>query len=189
MPSLSTKERKAMLNKLSNYLIPLLSWIDIESTDIFFLIQRMNTIFQELHQNIINSFTSLKKLKEDKLRQAIEEIKDELKRFKTILNEIEKLNLLRKQKINEIKNEIKRKLNTLDDEISEILEKLDVNLTTLELRCSFCKKPHDFEKETELKLSVKEKINETERLKENVENNKDELLDQLLMVNLQFLNY
>ena len=103
MPSLSTKERKAMLNKLSNYSIPLLSWIDIESTDTFFLIQRMNTIFQELHQNIINSFTSLKKLKEDKLRQAIEEIKNELKSFKTILNEIEKLKLLRKQKINEKK--------------------------------------------------------------------------------------
>ena len=34
----------------------------------------------------------------------------------------------------------------LDDEISYILEKLDVNLTTLELRCRFCEKPHDFEK-------------------------------------------
>ena len=34
----------------------------------------------------------------------------------------------------------------LNDEISGILEKLDLNLTALELRCSFCKKPHDFEK-------------------------------------------
>ena len=35
----------------------------------------------------------------------------------------------------------------LDNKISNILEKLDVNLSTLKLRCSFCKKPHDFEKE------------------------------------------
>ena len=67
----------------------------------------------------------------------------------------------------------------LDDEINNILKKLNVNLTTLELRCRFCKKPSDFEKERELRLSVKEKINEIERLKE-VENNKDELLHHLL---------
>ena len=35
----------------------------------------------------------------------------------------------------------------LDDKTNDILEKLDVNLTTLELRCIFCEKPHDFEKE------------------------------------------
>ena len=34
----------------------------------------------------------------------------------------------------------------LDDEISEILEKLNVNVTTLKLRCRFSKKLHDFEK-------------------------------------------
>ena len=66
----------------------------------------------------------------------IEEFKDELKNFKNILNKIKKLELLRKQEINEIKNETKRKLNTLDDEISDILEKLNVNLMTLELRCN-----------------------------------------------------
>ena len=68
----------------------------------------------------------------------------------------------------------------LDDEINNILKKLNVNLTTLELRCRFCKKPSNFEKESELRLSVKEKINEIERLKEEVENNKDELLHHLL---------
>ena len=35
----------------------------------------------------------------------------------------------------------------LDDEINDILEKLDVGLTTLELRHRFCKKWYDFEKE------------------------------------------
>ena len=47
----------------------------------------------------------------------------------------------------------------LDDETSDILEKLDVIVTTLKLRCRFCEKPHNFEKETELKLLSKEKIN------------------------------
>ena len=77
----------------------------------------------------------------------IEEFKDELKDLKNILNKIKELELLRKQGINELKNETKRKLKMLDDEISDTLEKLDVNLTTLELRNSFCKKPYNFEKE------------------------------------------
>ena len=81
---------------------------------------------------------------------------------------------MREQEINEIRNETKRKLS-MDDEINNILEKLDENLTTLELRCIFWGKPHDFEKERELRLSAKEKINEIEGLKEKVE-----LLDHLL---------
>ena len=75
---------------------------------------------------------------------------------------------MREQEINEIKNETKRELNMLDDEISKIIEKLDVNLTNLELRCRFCENSHNFEKEREL------------RLKEEVENNKDKLLDHFI---------
>ena len=48
----------------------------------------------------------------------------------------------------------KIKLNMLGDEIGDILEKLDINLTTLELRCIFCEKPCDFKKERELRLST-----------------------------------
>ena len=62
---------------------------------------------------------------------------------------------MREQEINEIKNKIKSKLIVLDDEISNILEKLDVHLTILELRCRFCEKPYDFEKERKLWLSAK----------------------------------
>ena len=47
-------------------------------------------------------------------------------------------------------------MNILDDEINNILEIINVNLTTLELRCII------------------------KRLKEEVENNEDELLDYLL---------
>ena len=80
----------------------------------------------------------LRKLREDKLRNTVKEFRDKLKDTKIILNEIKKLELQREQKINEKKKETKRKLNMLDDEISDILEKLDVNVTTLKLRCRFC---------------------------------------------------
>ena len=53
----------------------------------------------------------------------IEEFKDK-RSLKNILNGIKNLKLLREQEINEMKNEIKRKL-MLDDEINDILEKLD----------------------------------------------------------------
>ena len=69
----------------------------------------------------------------------IEEFKDELKSLKNILNEIEKLELLREREIKEIKNDTKRKLNMLDDEISNVSENLDVDLATLILRCEIFK--------------------------------------------------
>ena len=125
-----------------------------------------NTNFLELRQRTINSLASSKKY------AMIEEFKDELRDLKNILNEIKKLEPLREQEINEIKNETKRKLNILDDEIDDILQKLDVNLTTLELRCIFWEKPHDSGKGRELRLSLKEKINEIKTLKEEAENNK-----------------
>ena len=61
----------------------------------------------------------------------IEELKDKLKSLTNIFNEIKKLELLKEQEINEIKKEAKRKLNMLDDEVNDILEKLDKDLTTL----------------------------------------------------------
>ena len=113
-----------------------------------------------------------------KLRyMMIKEFKDKLTNFKKILNEREKLGMIGEKELNKIKKETKRKLNMLDDEIIDILEKLDENLTTLELRCRFCKKSYDFEKEIELRLSAKEKINEIERLKEDVKNQKDEFFN------------
>ena len=103
-----------------------------------------------------------------------EEFKNELKSFKNALNEIQKLESLKKQEINEIKNDAKRKLNMLDDEKSNISENLDVDLTTLILRCKILK---IFERERELGLSAKKKINKIERLKEEVKNNEDKSLD------------
>ena len=70
-----------------------------------------------------------KKLKKEKRKKTmIEQFKEELKDFKNILDKINELELLREQEI----NETKRKLNVLDDEIRDTLEKLDVNLTTVE---------------------------------------------------------
>ena len=91
-----------------------------------------------------------------------------------------KLELMREQEINEIKNETKRKLNMLDDEINHILEKLDVDLTTLILTSNFFEKLYEYDsikKERKLRILTKEKVNKVERLKEEVKNDEDELLD------------
>ena len=53
----------------------------------------------------------------------------------------------------------------LDDEISDISETLDVDLTTSLLRFEIFK---NFERERELGLSAKEKINKIERLKKKL---------------------
>ena len=68
----------------------------------------------------------------------------------------------------------------LDDDISDILEKLDVGLMTSELRCRFYQKQYDFEKRRKLRLSSKERIHEIKRLKEEAKHNKDKLLNHLL---------
>ena len=70
------------------------------------------------------------------------------------------LELLREQEINEIKNETKRKLNMLDDEINNILEKLDVDLTTLILKCKFFNEHYKYDfvkRERKLRILAKEK--------------------------------
>ena len=95
----------------------------------------------------------LKKLREHQLRNIIKIFNDELKGLKDIFNKIKELELLGDQEINELKNETKRKLDMLDDEISDILEKSDVILT---------------KKKRELRLLAKDIINEIERLKEKV---------------------
>ena len=43
----------------------------------------------------------------------------------------------------------------LDDEVNDILERLDVDITTFITKCKFCEKPYDFEcveKERQLKI-------------------------------------
>ena len=59
--------------------------------------------------------------------------------------------------------------------MSNISENLDVDLTTLILRFEIFK---NFEREREVGLSAKEKMNKIERLKEEVQNNEDKLLDK-----------
>ena len=75
----------------------------------------------------------------------IKEFKDKIKRLKKYISQDKKLELLREQEINGIKNETKRKLNMLDDEINNVSEKLDADLTTLITKCKFFEKPYDFE--------------------------------------------
>ena len=135
MSSLIT--RIAMFIKASNYSISLLSGMDIEY-------DLLGTKSKQQIPKMSFPLTPSKKY------IIIKEFKDEIKDLKNILNENKKLESLREK-------EIKRKLNMLDDEINNILETLDLDLTTLELKCKFLEKPLDFEEETELRLSAKNK--------------------------------
>ena len=49
----------------------------------------------------------------------------------------------------------KKKLNMLDDEINNVLEKLEENLTNLKLRCIFCGKMGVGSKNVSSKLRMK----------------------------------
>ena len=101
----------------------------------YFNIESVNIIFSSALTNKYKLLKISNRLKER--NKMIKEFKDELKSLKIILNEIKKLELLREQEMNKIRNDTKRKLNMLDDEISDISETLDVNLMTLVLRCKF----------------------------------------------------
>ena len=101
-----------------------------------------------------------------KLRHTTtKELRHESTSSTTKLNEIKKLKLFTEQ-------QTKRKLNMLDYKITDTLEELDVDLITLELWnfLKISKKAHDFREERKLRLSAKERINEVDRLKEEVKN-------------------
>ena len=67
----------------------------------------------------------------------MEKIKNKLKSLKNMLNEIKKTRTTSRTRNKWNKNETKRKLNMLDDEINDILEQLDGDLTNLRLKCEF----------------------------------------------------
>ena len=78
----------------------------------------------------------------------------------------------------------------LDDEINNILGELYIDLATLRLKCEFFEKPDEYnsiKKERKLRILAKKKkrINEIERLKEEVK----PLRTNYQKVKLKFLNY
>ena len=77
------------------------------------------------------------------------------------MNDIKKkIELLREQEINEIKNKPKSKLNMLDNDKNYTLKNLDVDLTTLITKCNLFERPYDiesFEKERELQILAEKK--------------------------------
>ena len=86
--------------------------------------------------------------------------------------------MIRKQEIKEVKNEANRMLKILDEETSNTLAiSKNKRYFRRRFRCRFLEKPHDFEKERELRLSAKEKRNAIKRLKEEVKNKEDKLLN------------
>ena len=137
---MSCQTRKGKSNNARN--LPYLT--TLEHSSIYVDIESTNTVFSDL----MNKYKQVPKERKAKNTSfltppkkyiMIEEFKDELKSLKNILNEIEKLELLREREIKEIKNDTKRKLNMLDDEISNVSESLDVDLATLKLRCEIFK--------------------------------------------------
>ena len=92
------------------------------------------------------------------------------------LKELEKLKLLREKEIREIKNETKIKLNLLNYDINDTLKDLEFDLKYGSLKNRFFKSQSVYENETKLRVKIKEKINEIERLKGEVMNNEDRLV-------------
>ena len=92
------------------------------------------------------------------------------------LKELEKLKLLREKEIREIKNETKIKLNLLNYDINDTLKDLEFDLKYGSLKNRFFKSQSVYENETKLRVKVKEKINEIERLKGEVMNNENRLV-------------
>ena len=114
-----------MFNKTLNYPISLLSGTDIE----YGLLE--NKPKQQIPKM---SFP----LKHSKKYIMIEEFRDEIRGSKNALNEKKMVESFRAPGI----NEIKRKLNMIHDEINDIVKKLGVDLTTLQLRPKFLEKLH-----------------------------------------------
>ena len=98
------------------------------------------------------------------------------KNKKNKLNEMEKIEIIREQQINEIKQNAKIKLNALNDEINNISEKLKFQLKHEILKNRFFKRVNTYEDEKVKNISKKE-INEIKKLKEEVENNENKLLN------------
>ena len=150
MLNLPTKERKAKVNNddliyRKKFSLPFgslpsaeCSSIEYNSAELLKSLTNKYKLFGTKSKQTVNFFNIPNKpfpLTPSKKYIMIEEFNDELKSLKNILNEIEKLGLVREQDINEIKNDIKRKLNMLEDEINYVLRKLYVDLATLRLKC------------------------------------------------------
>ena len=114
-----------MFNKALSYSISLLSGTDIE----------YGLLGTKPKQQIPKmSFP----LKHSKKYIMVEEFRDEIGGSKNALNETKKLESFWAPEI----NEIKRKLNMAHDKINDILKKLGVDLTTLQLKYKFLEKLH-----------------------------------------------
>ena len=114
-----------MFNKALSYSISLLSGTDIE----------YGLLGTKPKQQIPKmSFP----LKHSKKYIMVEEFRDEIRGSKNALNETKKLESFWAPEI----NETKRKLNMAHDKINDILKKLGVDLTTLQLKYKFLEKLH-----------------------------------------------
>ena len=135
--------------------------------------------------NVENESFKYAELNKAKLRyMLIKEFKDDSAILKTILNEMEKLEMIGEKEINEIQNETKTKLNKLNEEIYRILLNLEFDLCNEKLKRRFFNRPNNYEDEINeiiLRKAARNKIDETKRSKEEVKNKEDELLKHDVM--------
>ena len=92
------------------------------------------------------------------------ESKDELTNLKSILNEIENLEIIRKLEMDQA-CEIYKKNRRIRNKKKDILEELDENLSSLRLRNTYLwKTPTKIAEATELKNAARKKLNEIDKL-------------------------
>ena len=92
------------------------------------------------------------------------------------MKELRELEVLRELEIDEIE-EAKIQLNELQIEKNEALDNLKYELEYRSLKKRYLKRSNWYEDEIELRIEAKVRINEINRLKEEVRNNEDILLN------------
>ena len=112
-------------------------------------------------------------LNKTKLRYiTIKNYKNDLKQWK----KLKELELLREKK-NKWNKKTKIKLNVLNNEIIDVLKKFEFELEKGTLENRYCKKLNSCKDTVKLRLSSKEEINEIKKLRKEIGNNEDKLLN------------
>ena len=93
----------------------------------------------------------------------IKEFKDELKKLKSILNDIENLQMTRQLEMEQA-YEISKEIEELETKRIDISEVLEQNLMSSALKYRYLKKSYDIEKEEKLRNNARKMLYEIHRL-------------------------
>ena len=190
MPSLSTKERKAKFNANdlifrkkfnlpSGTLLPAEynSAESITNKYRFFLTKSNQTvIFSNRPKNLFLKILSKKYM-------MIKKINDKIKGLKNVLNEVKNTRTIKRARNKWNKKWNKKKVKYVRWWNKRYIRKVRCRFNSFNKEMQFFWKSYEYdsiEKERELRILAKERINEIKALKEKAENNDNELLDDLL---------